>query len=115
MTKKSRQWNKKHFSSFLKGFQLLKIFSDLRVHLWQSPFLGSVYMCNKRVSGLGSFQAIVGLWAMARVEGLVHPRIPPSGVYPAGWSPVALCLWFGIAICDPLIGPGGGESSMHVW
>ena len=44
MTKKSRQklknlenekrWNKKHFSSFLKGFQLPKIVSDLRVHLW---------------------------------------------------------------------------------
>ena len=25
--------NKKHFSSFLKGFQLSKIVSDLRVHL----------------------------------------------------------------------------------
>ena len=46
MTKKSRQkfkyleneksflrWNKKHFSSFLKGFQMTKILSDLRVHL----------------------------------------------------------------------------------
>ena len=27
------KWNKKHFSSFLKGFQLSKIVSDLRVHL----------------------------------------------------------------------------------
>ena len=51
MTKKSRQifkhyeninrnimrnmirWNKKHFSSFLKGFQLLKVVLDLRVRL----------------------------------------------------------------------------------
>ena len=27
------RWNKKHFSSLLKGFQLSKIVSDLRVHL----------------------------------------------------------------------------------
>ena len=27
------RWNKKHFSSFLKDFQLPKIVSDLRVHL----------------------------------------------------------------------------------
>ena len=27
------RWNKKHFSSFLKGFQLSKIVSDLRVRL----------------------------------------------------------------------------------
>ena len=36
MTKKSRQKfriNKKHFSSFLKGFQLPKIASDLKVRL----------------------------------------------------------------------------------
>ena len=46
MTKKLRQkskylekekslliWNKKHFSSFLKGLQLPKIISNLRVHL----------------------------------------------------------------------------------
>ena len=44
VTKKSRQkmnyfeneflrWSNKHFSSFLKGFQLSKIFSDIRVHV----------------------------------------------------------------------------------
>ena len=27
------RWNKRHFSVFLKGFQLSKIDSDLRVHL----------------------------------------------------------------------------------
>ena len=46
MTKKSRQklkylekkelltWNKKHFASVIKGFQLPKMISDLKVRLW---------------------------------------------------------------------------------
>ena len=55
MTKKSRKklkylekdksflrWNKKHFSTFLTGFQFPKIVSDLRVHLYME-FLNKVY------------------------------------------------------------------------
>ena len=33
------RWNKKHFSLFLKAFQLPKIVSDLRVRIWNKVIL----------------------------------------------------------------------------
>ena len=36
--KKISRWNKKHFSSYLKGFQLPKIIPDLRVNTTNKPY-----------------------------------------------------------------------------
>ena len=47
------RWNKKHFSSFLKGFQLSEIVLDLRVclendayNIWQNIFFFHVGVCS---------------------------------------------------------------------
>ena len=40
------RWNEKHFPSFLKGFQLSKIVSDLRVHLWRNGILLIIWLID---------------------------------------------------------------------
>ena len=50
-------WNKKHFSSFLKGFQLTKVVSDLRVR-FKYFFM---YVCKKINTNVGAGLATVSV------------------------------------------------------
>ena len=93
MTKKSRQefkyllkllrWNKKHFSSFLKGFQLLKIFSDLIVHLQDAPKLKILVKRERINSVLPYFKETKNFFQCLRVNRSLRKKCPYSELF---WS-----------------------------